>query len=524
MKCLTCGAEISELDAFCENCGAKIKIESNDFVKEEIAGERNKVNESEVPQAKDTISTIQSEEKQTTIEMDKEKAKEQSEQAQKGSSRQKSTSESGNVKQINKHIFAWLCSGMFGGLGVDRFMRGQIGLGLLKLFTIGGIGVWVSADFIIALIKCYGKEFGSQQKVTFVNGKYINLSMYGISETPGRELFGHTPVNTDKRKPSKRKKKIIFIILGVIVAAAILFVGICIFSQPEDIDIEANKLGEILYTEEEEQYYEDLLHVHGYLVRDTDIDGVERYLLVSDLDNIENGDGIIFSYKDGVDKELGDYSELIVTGTIGHPKDAPSLRVLIAESIKVIKKTDRIYQIDSVKALLDFKDDLLDHKVIISGLVDRASWKTVFITDDEDMEKSVLLKNIDSDYLADMPVGYYIITGVVYLDKGNLAIDVDELELIEEYEYEDEVTEFDSPNELLADADRYDSKRIAITGWIDAAGATGYIMDGSDPIELSGITDEEVMEIYGGYCYLTGVFHCNTVGTKYSIEVEKIGY
>lgn len=39
----------------------------------------------------------------------------------------------GEGKSINKHVFVWVGNFLFGGLGVDRFMRGQAGLGVFKL-------------------------------------------------------------------------------------------------------------------------------------------------------------------------------------------------------------------------------------------------------------------------------------------------------------------------------------------------------------------------------------------------------
>jgi|TARA_B100002052_G_scaffold124600_1_gene114401 TM2 domain-containing membrane protein YozV len=42
-----------------------------------------------------------------------------------------------------------ILSVLLGGLGVDRFYAGHIGLGVLKLLTIGGCGIWALIDIIM---------------------------------------------------------------------------------------------------------------------------------------------------------------------------------------------------------------------------------------------------------------------------------------------------------------------------------------------------------------------------------------
>ena len=51
------------------------------------------------------------------------------------------------------YVVILLISFFLGYLGIDRFMLGQTGLGIAKLLTLGGCGVWSLIDFILIAMR-----------------------------------------------------------------------------------------------------------------------------------------------------------------------------------------------------------------------------------------------------------------------------------------------------------------------------------------------------------------------------------
>ena len=64
-----------------------------------------------------------------------------------------------NTTQFNDPVILLVVSLFFGSLGIDRFLLGQIGLGILKLITFGGLGLWTIIDWFIIMGKTKNHNF-----------------------------------------------------------------------------------------------------------------------------------------------------------------------------------------------------------------------------------------------------------------------------------------------------------------------------------------------------------------------------
>jgi TM2 domain-containing membrane protein YozV len=57
-----------------------------------------------------------------------------------------------STRKVN-YVAILIVSILVGSLGVDRFMLGHVGLGILKLITLGGCGIWWLIDVILIATK-----------------------------------------------------------------------------------------------------------------------------------------------------------------------------------------------------------------------------------------------------------------------------------------------------------------------------------------------------------------------------------
>ncbi|MFW5656096.1 MAG: TM2 domain-containing protein [Bacteroidota bacterium] len=74
------------------------------------------------------------------------------------------------TQQYKDPILMLVISILVGHFGVDRILLGQIGLGIAKLLTCGGLGIWTLIDWFLIMNET--REVNFQMLTNMVNGTW----------------------------------------------------------------------------------------------------------------------------------------------------------------------------------------------------------------------------------------------------------------------------------------------------------------------------------------------------------------
>lgn len=67
--------------------------------------------------------------------------------------------------QLKDPTTSLIISILVGALGIDRFLIGDTGLGIAKLWTCGGLGIWALVDWFLIMGRTKEKNFEMFQQI-----------------------------------------------------------------------------------------------------------------------------------------------------------------------------------------------------------------------------------------------------------------------------------------------------------------------------------------------------------------------
>jgi TM2 domain-containing membrane protein YozV len=71
------------------------------------------------------------------------------------------------MQQFHDPIISLIVSILAGSIGIDRFLVGDIGLGVAKLLTCGGLGIWIIVDWFLIMGVARQKNMEKLQRILY---------------------------------------------------------------------------------------------------------------------------------------------------------------------------------------------------------------------------------------------------------------------------------------------------------------------------------------------------------------------